>query len=287
MDPQPSQLAALVAIADHGSFEAAARALRVTPSAVSQRIRALESSAGRVLIARGTPCRPTEAAVGLLRLGRQLRLLYDEAGVADLAPTTLDVAVNADSLSGWFREVLADAATWEGLALRLHVEDQAFSHELLRDGAVMGAVTSDPTAVQGCAVTPLGAMRYAAAAAPALLDRFTDRSGRMRWSAMPMVRFNDKDELQQVELRRHGVDSEPAVVHRVPASDDFAAAVRAGLGWGMLPAHQLDPAERDGVVVRIGRRTVAVPLYWQRWRLDSTLLDRLTDSVVARCPAGS
>ena len=43
---QPAQLAALVAIADHGTFEAAARPLHVTPSAVSQRIRALESSVG-------------------------------------------------------------------------------------------------------------------------------------------------------------------------------------------------------------------------------------------------
>src|ERR1044072_853026 len=47
MDLAPSQLAALTAIADHGTFEAAARALHVTPSAVSQRIRALESTVGR------------------------------------------------------------------------------------------------------------------------------------------------------------------------------------------------------------------------------------------------
>ena len=57
----PAQLDALVAIADHGTFEAAARTLQITPSAVSQRIRALESSAGQVLVRRGSPCWPTPA----------------------------------------------------------------------------------------------------------------------------------------------------------------------------------------------------------------------------------
>jgi LysR family transcriptional regulator (chromosome initiation inhibitor) len=41
MSPQPAQLEALVAVVEQGTFEAAARRLHVTPSAISQRIRAL------------------------------------------------------------------------------------------------------------------------------------------------------------------------------------------------------------------------------------------------------
>ncbi|MBU2075721.1 MAG: LysR family transcriptional regulator, partial [Actinobacteria bacterium] len=55
MDLPAPQLAALVAVVDYGTFEAAARALHVTPSAVSQRVRALESSVGQVLVRRATP----------------------------------------------------------------------------------------------------------------------------------------------------------------------------------------------------------------------------------------
>src|SRR5215469_4924837 len=129
VDLNAGQLDALVAIADHGSFEAAARQLHVTPSAVSQRIRALEVAAGQVLVSRGTPCRPTPQGEWLVRLGRQTRLLYDEASQALTAVTTVDlpVAVNADSLATWFRDVLAEAASWDGTAVRLHVEDQAYS----------------------------------------------------------------------------------------------------------------------------------------------------------------
>src|SRR5262245_60964365 len=144
----PAQLATLVAIAELGSFDAAARHLRVTPSAVSQRIRALESAAGQVLVARSTPCVATAAGEVLLRLARQTRLRHAEArealGGGRSAPTELAVAVNADSLATWFRPVLAEAAGWDGVVLRLHVEDQAFSAGLLRAGDALAAVTSDP-----------------------------------------------------------------------------------------------------------------------------------------------
>src|SRR5215831_16518785 len=114
VDLNAGQLDALVAIADAGSFEAAARALHVTPSAVSQRIRALEAAAGQVLVSRGAPCRPTGHGERLVQLGRQTRLLYDEARreLGTLAAVELPVAVNADSLATWFRGVLAEVAGW-------------------------------------------------------------------------------------------------------------------------------------------------------------------------------
>jgi len=277
MDLSPAQLAALVAIADHGSFEAAARALHVTPSAVSQRIRTLESAVGRVLVSRTSPCSPTEAGAGLVRLGRQLDLAFAEA--LDDRPADLAVAVNADSLATWFRPVVADVAEWGDVALRLRVEDEGHSHDLLRRGDVVGAVTSDPRPVQGCSVTPLGSMRYLAVASPALLARF---DGRPDWARMPVVVFNAKDRLQHAELERRGAT--PPVVHEVPSSDDFRAAIESGLGWGMLPQAQARESLADDRLVRLGRSVTRVELYWQRWRLDSPLLDRLSESLLAHAP---
>jgi LysR family transcriptional regulator (chromosome initiation inhibitor) len=275
MDLVPAQLAALVAIADHGTFEAAARSLHVTPSAVSQRIRALESALGRVVVQRTTPCRPTADGEVLLRLARQVQLLHDEVSgaLADSASgVDLPVAVNADSLATWFRGVVGEVAGWTGVALRLHVEDQAFSAGLLRSGDVLAAVTSEPTAVQGCSVERLGTLRYVPAATPELAARF--RRGRgPDWAAMPVVVFNEKDALQHDVLVARGAT--PAVVHRVPTSADFLEAVCLGLGWGMVPEPQLD----GRLVPLVSRLHVDVPLHWQRWRLDSPVLDRLTDAV--------
>src|SRR3954454_19947346 len=155
MPYNPAAVEALVAIADHGTFEAAARALHVTPSAVSQRIRALESEVGQVVVRRGTPCEPTEAGAALVRLGRQTRLLEGGAQTAleeQRARPELTLAVNADSLATWFRGVLADVAARGDVVLRLVVEDQAYSAALLRSGEALAAVTSDPRPVQGCRI---------------------------------------------------------------------------------------------------------------------------------------
>jgi LysR family transcriptional regulator (chromosome initiation inhibitor) len=286
---QPAQLEALLAVVEHGTFDAAARMLHVTPSAVSQRIRALESASGQVLVQRSTPCRATPAGETLLRLARQIRLLHDEAGRAldgtDGGLIDLPVAVNADSLATWLTPMLQDIGRWEGAVLRLHVEDQAFSAGLLRSGEVLAAVTSDPTPVQGCVVERLGTLRYTPAASPAFAERW--RKGRgYDWARMPTVVFNEKDALQHDVLAARGAGP-PLVVHRVPTSADFHEAVRAGLGWAVIPEPQLLPDLDDGrLVVLAPREHVDVELHWQRWRLDSPALDHLTALVHRAARAG-
>src|ERR1700729_1585677 len=269
MELNPGQLEALVAIADHGSFDAAARRLHITPSAVSQRIRALEGATGQVLISRGTPCRPTPHGEWLVRLGRQTRLLYDEASQAltEASAVELPVAVNADSLTVWFHEVLAEVARWDAIALRLHVEDETHSAELLRSGEVLAAVTSDPAPVQGCSARPLGALRYLPAAAPWFADRW--RRGGPDWAAMPTVNFGAKDDLQYRMLRRHGVGGPPTVVHQIPATSDFYRAVLVGLGWGMLPQTQAHADLAAGRLALLSPGGIGVPLSWARRGPDS------------------
>lgn len=278
----PDHLETLVAITEEGTFEAAARRLHVTPSAISQRVRALERTAGQVLVRRTAPASVTTAGEPLVRLGRQLRLLAAEASaaLAEDAVVELTVAVNADSLASWFRPVLGSVAGRARTALRLHVEDEAHSHDLLRRGDVLAAVTSDPQPVQGCTVEALGDLRYTAAAAPELLDRH--RRGRgVDWAAIPMVVFNEKDRLQDDVRAAHSA-TRPPVVHRVPSTADFHEAVRRGLGWAMLLDDQLEASLADGAVVRLpGARPVHVPLFWQRWRLDSPALAALTADVRA------
>jgi LysR family transcriptional regulator, chromosome initiation inhibitor len=286
MSYNPAGVEALVAIADHGTFDAAARSLSVTPSAVSQRIRALEREVGQVVVRRGTPCEPTEAGAALVRLGRQIRLLDDEARAVlrdHHGQVAVTVAVNADSLATWFRNVLVEVGARDDLALRLVVEDQAYTAALLRSGEALAAVTSDPHPVRGCRSEHLGVLRYRPAATPELAERW--RTGRGHdWQRMPVVVFNAKDALQHDVLRARGV-SEPDTVHLVPTSADFHEAVRRGLGWGMLPEPQLLPDLEAGRLVTLGGRTHHdIHLYWQRWRIDSAALATLTD-VVRRAAA--
>lgn len=275
-------LRALAAIVDEGTFEAAADVLGISPSAVSQRIKALETSVGQVVVRRGVPCAPTEAGSVLLRMARQVQVLEAETrhalGDGVSSRTVTPVAVNADSLATWFVPVLIEAAGWADTTLDLHVEDQDHSSRLLRRGDVLGAVTADPAPVNGCRVERLGSMRYLPVAAPALRRRFTTGTG-VDWPVMPVLQFNAKDDLQRQLLHARGVDRLPPT-HTVPSSEGFLAAVRAGLGWGMIPELQLGTELAHGSLVLLEEHAHHdVVLHWQTWTLGSERLDRLTESV--------
>jgi LysR family transcriptional regulator, chromosome initiation inhibitor len=283
MDVELAQLRTLVAVIDEGTLEAAARRLHVTPSAVSQRLRALEVAAGRVLVQRGRPATVTAAGEPVLRLARQVGLLVDdtsrhldpaEPGAAPVVP----IAVNADSLATWALPALAPLAG--ELRFDLHSSDQSHTSELLRAGTVMGAVTSDAEPVAGCRVTPLGRMRYLPCAAPAFAERwFPDGPHAVALERAPVVVFDRRDDLQHAYLRRHLPSVDGVPLHYVPSSADFLSAVALGFGWGMLPELQL--GEARGPVAPIDPDgAVDVLLYWQQWRLESGPLDRVADALV-------
>ena len=279
---QFEQLRALAAIIDEESFEAAADALRITPSAVSQRIKALERSVGQIVVRRGSPCTTTEAGSALLRMARQVQLIEaetrDALGSGVASRTVTPIAVNADSLATWFVPVLGEAAQWTDTTLDLRVEDQDHSSRLLRQGDVIAAITSDPSPANGCRTELLGHMRYLPAATPELRERFQSDYG-ADFARMPVLQFNAKDDLQQRFVQAHGVQQLPPK-HLIPSSEAFLAALRAGLGWGMIPELQLGSDLTDGSLVLLAEEEHEdVPLYWQTWTLNSERLNRLTASV--------
>jgi LysR family transcriptional regulator (chromosome initiation inhibitor) len=283
------QLQAFAAVLREGSFDAAARALHITPSAVSQRIKGLEERLGRVLIRRGSPCSATEAGEALQRHAQQLQMLEAQAlapfglGEGGAAALPLAIAVNADSLATWFAPALAALREQHDVVFDLHVEDQDHSSELLRQGRVMAAVTADPHPVQGCSVVALGAMRYLAVATPAFVARhFPDGVDAAALAAAPCSVFNAKDELQhrwmQRLVRRRLVPPQ----HRVPSTHGFIHAALHGLGWGMNPDVLVAPLlERGELVELVPGTALDVPLFWQHWRLEAAVLRDLTRHVRA------
>lgn len=282
----PADLArTLATVIDEGSLDAAARRLHVTPSAVSQRIRALEEQVGRVLLVRAKPVRPTEAAHAVIRYARQLALLEHEA-LAELgaahAQVTIPLAVNADSLATWFLAPLARLSASRSVVFDLHRDDQDFTAALLEAGTVMGAVTSRSQPVAGCRVVSLGTMRYEAVATPAFIARWLpDGPTDAALAAAPRVDFDRRDDLQRQWLDGRGVAGDTGPRHYVPASHDFAVAVAMGFGWGLLPGFQSAAALASGDLVRLGGAPVDVPLHWQQWNLRSALLDAVAEEVVA------
>lgn len=301
----PQRLAALRAAVETGTFEAAARALRVTPSAISQRIKSLESETGRVLLQRSKPVLPTESGEVLLRLARQVDALGREAssvlgrvgggrgtagsGADSIQLERLPIAVNADSMATWLLPALAPLAG--EIAFDLHRADESQTTELLRRGTVTAAITGDPVPVQGCTSVLLGAMRYLPMAAPRFAEHWfggAKGGGRAGFvdalKRAPVVVFDRADTLQDRYLRGVGVDPAAPPCHFVPSSADFVEAIRLGFGWGLVPelqAHERETDDRETLVEIDPGASVAVPLFWQQWQLHTEALGRTAAAVAA------
>ena len=286
------QLDALAAVADHGSFSAAAQALNLTLAAVSLRIKSLEEALGQRLLVRGKVVRATAAGQALLTHVRQIQLMETDllahlsagAGLAPQGWQTLSVAINADSLSTWFLPGVAPMLAAQGLLLDVTIDDQDHTHDALKSGDVLGCVTTLSKAMRGCVAEPLGVMRYCCVAHPDVVARLRTPGGGLaahQLLSVPAVIFNRKDALQDAFLAQHFGLRQPAYPrHFVPAVDGFELAIEHGMGWGMVPeAHLALRSGRAPLQELWPGATVDVVLYWQHWEREAPSAQRLTRAV--------
>jgi LysR family transcriptional regulator (chromosome initiation inhibitor) len=284
-----SALAALAAVIREGSFERAARALHVTPSAVSQRIRLLEERVGCALVVRDQPCRATETGRRLCQHVDHVRLL--ERDLQDALPalaldgparTALPIAVNADSLATWAAQAIAAYAADNPVLMEVAVDDQDYTAEWMRSGVVLAAVTGTAQPAPGCNSQQLGAMRYLAAASPAFIERYFPNGVRASSLAnAPCLVFNTKDELQTRWVQRLCRRYVDLPRHALPSSQAFVTAALAGMGWGMHPQALIASHLEDGSLAELVPDTALdIPLYWQHVRAASGVINQLSQSML-------
>jgi LysR family transcriptional regulator (chromosome initiation inhibitor) len=290
-----AQLRALAAVVREGSFERAAQSLNVTSSAVSQRIKALEDRVGRLLVKRSSPAVATPEGQVLVQLAEQTALLEHDAlhrmGLADedLPHASIPVAVNHDSLETWFPEAARSFASQTGTTLDLRLEDQDHTVALLRQGAVLGAVTTLDEPVQGCQIHALGSIRYAATCTPAFHEKhFSKGVNAQSLAQAPVLVFNRKDDLQARFARRLAGEDLPltAPTWWIPSTRAFVQANLGGLGWTMNPLPLVKRHLEAGRLVYMKQRAWEdVPLYWQHWKGDVQTMALLTRAVLAASAA--
>ena len=291
----PDALECLAAIVEEGGFERAAQRLSITQSAVSQRLRTLESQVGTVLIVRSRPLRPTAAGQLLLKHTKMLRLLRAdlERDLKELAPSSLggareeeriSIAINADSIATWALQALTELAQ-QGLPMEIIADDQDFTHEWLREGQVLGCVTTLKQALRGCRVEALGAMEYVAVAAPAFARERLGSKGTSdavltphNFRDVPFVAFNRKDDMQSEFVgKAFGLKRVTLNQLFMPSSEGQVRAVLAGWGVSVVPRLLAQGLMDQGQLVNIAPlHTLPIQLYWHCWNLQSEVLDALT-----------
>jgi LysR family transcriptional regulator, chromosome initiation inhibitor len=288
-------LECLAAIVEEDGFERAAVRLSITQSAVSQRLRTLESQVGTVLLVRTRPLRLTSAGQLLLKHTKMLRLIRAdlERDLHELAPNTssgtreesrISIAINADSIATWALPALNDLAR-QGLPIEIIADDQDFTHERLREGQVLGCVTTLKAALRGCSVTPLGFMNYIAVATPEVArDKLAGNPlGKHNFRALPFIAFNRKDDMAG-EFVSKSFGPKSALLDKVyvPSSEGQVRALRAGWGAAVLPQLLVQADVDAGTLVNICPAfALPIALYWHCWNLQSDVLDALSKALHA------
>lgn len=282
-----SSLAAVAAVVREGSFEKAAALLKITPSAVSQRVRGFEERLGIALVVRGQPCTATEQGRELCSHFDKVRLLEADLpmsfanGKQDSSRPSLSIAVNADSLATWFPYAMADFARTTGMLVDLTLEDEGHTADRLRTGEVLAVVSSDPEPVAGCRTIAVGSLSYVACASPDFVARyFPNGIDGDSLNIAPVMRFNRKDRLQgRWANAAFGADLN-APTHWIPSTQGFLDLACAGLAWGLQPKALAQPhIDAGNLVELVPGDTMDVPLFWTVSRLHAQALQAMTEAV--------
>lgn len=296
----PDALECLAAIVQEGGFERAAVRLSITQSAVSQRLRSLESQAGMVLIVRSRPVKPTPAGQLLLKHTKMQRLLRAdlERELRELAPNMapgvreherIAIAINADSIASWALPAL-NALACQGLPIEVIADDQDFTLQWLREGQVLGCVTALRQPLRGCRVVELGAMEYVAVVSRdfAIGQRGSSGAGgpllgMHNFRHLPFVAFNRKDGMPELFVAQAlGLKSVNLQQFFVPSCQGMVSAVLAGWGVGILPRLLVQALLEQGQLLdALPGHCVRLPLYWHCWNLPSEVLDSLSAALQA------
>jgi LysR family transcriptional regulator (chromosome initiation inhibitor) len=281
---------ALALVAQDGGFDKAANTLHITQSAVSQRVKLLEEQMGQILLARTTPPRPTSAGRNLLKHYLQVKRLEDDLfgeinEHVDKGYKSIAIGLNADSLATWFLDAIRPFVLEESILLDIRVDDQEQTHRLLKNGEVVGCISTKDKPLQGCRTDYLGRMNYHMLAAPDFAKKWfpTGLTIAEAYRA-PAIIFNRKDELHH-KLFQLALGEVPdnLPVNYIPSAEKFMDGIATGIGYGMLPFQQAEPLIQTGRLMDLAPDyVVPVKLYWHCWNIKSKPLIAFTRQLILR-----
>ncbi len=280
-------LAVLDAVVRHGSFEKAALALGITQSAVSQRVKVLEDSSGRLLIVRGQPASPTGLGQRLIVHYRHVKLMESALDIDlgnHVSMPEMAIAMDADSLATWFPATMLPLLTPPRCQLDIRTADSEQAMQLVREGSVFGCIAAGTDAladeVAGTTVTALGLMRYVCVATPMFAghwfgDGFSAEAVQLAPAAVSDRRLLERFLHQQFALVAHFPH------HTIPASTALNEAIEGGMAYGLMPLLQVQGALASQRLLDLTPgRCLDLPLQWHAWTLDTPFTKLLSEQIV-------
>ncbi len=165
--------------------------------------------------------------------------------------------------------------------LELIVDDESYTHHLLKNGEAVGCVTTTANPMAGCSSEFLGTMEYMCVATPAFAARYFQwvensedvgaQITQAQLAKAPAVVFSTKDKMHEKYLAQY-FQMLPGQwwQHSIPSSESFLEAINLSLGYGLVGHLQAKPLINKGILIELTpEKRIRVPLYWQHWNIKA------------------
>ncbi len=277
---------ALYTVNELQSFEAAAQKLHITQSAVSQRIKGLETFYGKPALTRSLPYQPTELGRQLIAHFTRISLLEGdlEEQMGKSAKTArITIALNRDSLETWFLDLVKETEIVRDISLELIADDQELTLDYLRNGLVSAALSTIEKEIQGGRADYLGKMEYVLVASPKFVKRhFSGGKPKEYLRKAPAIKFDQNDRLHERYLEKFfNLDGRELNYHVVPSVAGFRRFVLLGYGYALIPKLDILSELKKGSLVQLFEDKVwEIPLYWHYWAIESSSYLKFNKEVI-------
>lgn len=266
---------------NEGGFEKAADKLCITQSAVSQRIKLLEEQVGQVLLMRSIPPKPTPIGFNFYNHYNKVKHLETELFNDNKNNVDLTLALNDDSLATWFYPTILPLID-KGDILKLYVDDQDITIDLLKNGIVIGCISTYNKSLNGCSMRNIGSMKYRLVATNSFIEKWFKMGFSLEnIKHAPGVIFDHKDNLHERHLENIFKQKVAFPFHMIPSSEKLYNLIQEGFGYGLIS--DLQRQDNDGLIDITPEHYLSVDLYLHNWNYipDSTkaILDNLIEKI--------
>lgn len=281
-------LEALYTVQELQSFEAAAKKLHITQSAVSQRIKSLETYYGEPVLIRVLPYKPTPLGASLIGHFKRINILEKslEQELTNRAMKPhVSIALNRDSLETWFLDLIEHTDIFDNVMLEIIADDQELTLGYLKNGLVSACLSTSEKAISGGIVSFFGNMEYYLVAAPEFIKKnFSHKDQKKCLLSASAIKFDKNDKMHERYLEKFfGLNPENINFHIVPSVRGFKKYVLLGYGYGLIPKIDILQELKNKQLQQLYKDKIwEVPLYWHSWDIDSSFYKKFNADIVLK-----
>lgn len=273
-------LEALYTVMQLQNFELAAKMLHITQSAVSQRIKGLESYYGEPLLIRSQPYRLSKLGLQLIGHYKKMCLLEEDLN-RQLGVTTtphISIAINRDSLETWFFDLISEFKEFNHITLEVIADDQELTIDYLKNGRVSACLSTSEKEILGGKVAYLGKMEYYLVASPALIKSYP----KQLLQKATAIKFDQNDKLHERYLEKYfGIDGTNLKFHVIPSVKGFKQFALLGYGYGLIPKIDIVHELKTKQLINLYPNKIwEIPLYWHYWDVQSKFYQQFNTDMI-------